>query len=257
MDEQAINYRREFLKSPHHAALGLLTLGLGFLSAQVLGLIAGATLYLLGWIYLPDLPLFRRWVDRRHETARRLAEEQKVAEFVQRRDSLLHSLSPADRDRYGRLAQVCADIETARADTPAGSPEPAADPRLRKLDELMWTYLRLVSIEESLRQFLETEGRERVPDLLKEAEAEAARLNAEIESLKAKGNTGLLETRQRYLGSRLERPRGPAQAPAAQRTGPRQPRSGRLRTGAPRPANQTAPRRCHRHQKRRDSHRPD
>jgi hypothetical protein len=63
----------------------------------------------------------------------------------------------------------------------------------------------LLSIEESLGQFLETEGRERVPELLKEAEAEAARLNGEIESLKAKGNTALLETKQRYLGSRLER----------------------------------------------------
>ena len=65
MDEQAPNYHREFLKSPQHAALGLLTLGLGFLSAQLLPLIAGATLYTLGWIYLkknlPDnaLELFK------------------------------------------------------------------------------------------------------------------------------------------------------------------------------------------------------
>jgi hypothetical protein len=205
MDEEATNYRREFLGSPHHAALGLLTLGLGFLSAQLLPLIAGVTLYLLGWIYLPDLPLFRRWVDRRHEAARRLAEEQKIAEFLRRRDALLRSLSPADRQRYECLAQVCTDIEAARADTPPGSAEPAADPRLRKLDELMWTYLRLLSIEESLGQFLETEGRERVPDLLKDAEAEAARLNGEIESLKAKGNAAVIETKQRYLGSRMER----------------------------------------------------
>ena len=67
MDTQAPNYHREFFKSPHHAALALLTLGLGFLSAQVLGLIAGATAYVLGWIYLPDLAFFRRWVDRRNE----------------------------------------------------------------------------------------------------------------------------------------------------------------------------------------------
>ena len=30
MEEQAPNYRGEFLPSPHHAALGLLTLGAGF-----------------------------------------------------------------------------------------------------------------------------------------------------------------------------------------------------------------------------------
>ncbi len=71
MDEQAPNYHREFLKSPQHAALGLLTLGLGFMSGMMLPLIAGATCYTLGWIYLPDLPFFRRWVDRRHDAAKR------------------------------------------------------------------------------------------------------------------------------------------------------------------------------------------
>ena len=73
MEEQAPNYRSEFLPSPHHAALGVLTLGLGFLSANLLGLIVGGTLYALGWIYLPDLAFFRSWVDRRGATARRAA----------------------------------------------------------------------------------------------------------------------------------------------------------------------------------------
>ena len=63
MDAPPPNYHREFLKSPQHAALGLLTLGAGFMSGMILPLIAGATVYTLGWIYLPDLPFFRRWVD--------------------------------------------------------------------------------------------------------------------------------------------------------------------------------------------------
>ena len=205
MDDQAPNYRREFLRSPHHAAFGLFTLGLGFLSANLLGLIVGGTLYTLGWIHLPDMPFFRRWVDRRHETARRAAEAQKVAEFVRRRDALLDSLSSSRRERYSRLAAVCRDIETASADNPLASPDPASDPRLRKLDELMWTYLRLLGIEESLEQFLETERREDLPGILKDAEAEAARLTGEVDALKAKGDNGSLETRRRYLGSRLER----------------------------------------------------
>ena len=74
MDEQAPDYRKEFFKSPHHAVFGLLTLGIGFLSANLLGLIAGATAYTLGWIYLPDLSFFRRWVDKRHEAVRRAAD---------------------------------------------------------------------------------------------------------------------------------------------------------------------------------------
>jgi hypothetical protein len=205
MEEQPPNYHGEFLKSPHHAALGLLTLGLGFLSAQILPLIAGATLYALGWIYLPDLPFFRRWVDRRQDSAKRAAEGQKVAEFVRRREALLLSLSPDRRERYNRLAAVCHDIETASADNLLASADPTTDPRLRKLDELMWTYLRLLGIEESLDQFLATERGENVPGLAKEAEAEVTKLNGEVESLKAKGNTAMLDTRQRYLSSRMER----------------------------------------------------
>src|SRR5262249_58500173 len=112
---------------------------------------------------------------------------------------------PSRQERYQRLTQVCRDIETAGADNLLASAEPATDPRLRKLDELMWTYLRLLGIEESLERFLETERREDVPGVLREAEAEANRLNSEVEALKAKGDSQALDTRQRYLGSRLER----------------------------------------------------
>jgi hypothetical protein len=205
MQDQAPNYHAEFFKSPHHAALGLLTLGLGFLSAQLLGLIVGLTAYVLGWIYIPGLPFFRRWVDHRHDATKQAGEAQKVAEFLQRRDTLIRSLSPERRERYNRLAQVCRDIETASADNLLASPDPNTDPRLRKLDELMWTFLRLLGIEQSLEQFLECERRENVQALLKDAEAEAARLNSEMEALKAKGGDATLETKQRYLGSRLER----------------------------------------------------
>jgi hypothetical protein len=205
MDEQAPNYRSEFFKSPHHAALGLLTLGIGFLAANVLSLIVGGTLYALGWVYLPDMGFFRRWVDRRHEKARRALDEQKIAAFVQRRDALIASLSPSRRERYSRLAAVCNDIETAGAENLLASADPATDPRLRKLDELMWTFLRLLGIEESLETFLETERRENLPDILKDAEAEATRLMSEVEALKAKGPSASLEGKQRYLSSRLER----------------------------------------------------
>jgi len=205
MDEQPPNYHREFFKSPHHAALGLLTLGGGFMGGALLPLIAGVTLYVLGWIYLPDLPFFRRWVEGRFDQTKRAAEAARLAEFVQRRETLLRSLASERRARYNRLAQVCRDIESASADGALASGDAASDPRLRKLDELMWTYLRLLGIEESLERFLETERGENVPGILKDAEAEANRLNSEIETLKSKGGDPTLETKQRYLGSRLER----------------------------------------------------
>ena len=205
MDTSAPNYRHEFWTSPHHAGLGVLTLGVGFLSGNLLGLIVGGTLYAIGWIFGPDLPFFCSWVDRRNEAARRAVELQRIAEFVQRRDALLDSLSSSRRERYARLAAVCRDIETAGADNLLATADPSTDPRLRKLDELMWTYLRLLGIEESLEKFLESERQDDLPGVLKEAEAEAKRLSAELDSLKAGGNSAGLETKQRYLGSRLER----------------------------------------------------
>src|SRR5580765_5701343 len=113
MEEQAPKYRAEFLKSPYHAALGFLTLGAGFMSGMILPLIAGATVYTLGWIYLPDLPFFRRWVDRRREAAKREEELRKVSEFALRRQSMVSSITSERRARYTALAQVCRDIETA------------------------------------------------------------------------------------------------------------------------------------------------
>jgi len=205
MEPSTPNYRSDFFKSPHHVVFGLLTLGLGFISAAALPLIAGVTCYALGWIYLPDMNFFQSWVNRRNERQTQAAEAQKIAEFIQRRDALVASLSTERRERYVRLTMVCRDIEKAGKDQALSSPDPATDPRLRKLDELMWTYLRLLGIEESLARFLETEKHENVPELLQEAEAELARLNAEIEDLKAKGNTATIETKQRYLGSRMDR----------------------------------------------------
>src|SRR5512141_2551195 len=121
MDEQSPAYRSEFLRSPHHVVFGLLTLGLGFLSAEMLPLIAGATIYALGWVYLPDFGFFKRWVDHRHDSARQAEEAQKVAEFVRRRDALLASLTPQRRERYVLLSRVCHDIETASAESALAS----------------------------------------------------------------------------------------------------------------------------------------
>src|SRR5207237_1038722 len=175
------------------------------LSAELVPLILGVTIYVLGWIYLPDMGFFRRWVDRRSDSAKRAGEAEKVADFVRRRDGLINSLSYETRLRYSQLAQVCRDIETASADNLLASADPSTDPRLRKLDELMWTFLRLLGIEESLEEFLQTERRENVPATLREAEEQVKQLTAEVESLKAKGDNAALDTRQRYLGSRQER----------------------------------------------------
>ena len=205
MENQEPNYHREFLKSPHHVWLGLLTLGAGFLLANPLTLIAGATAYALGWIYFPDLGAFKKWVDNRNQASTRAAAMAQVEEFLKRREALLNALAPSRRGRYMDLAAVCRDIETATGESPLAAQEPGSDTRLRKLDELMWTYLRLLGIEESLERFLETERREELPLVVQEAEGQASLLSQEIDSLKAKGGSSSLEAKQRLLSSRLER----------------------------------------------------
>src|SRR6185312_14535520 len=208
MTEKPISYRGEFLKSPHHAALALVTLGGGFiLSASMpIALLVGVAAYALGWIYMPDMPFFRHWVDRRGKAIEDAAAQAQVVKFVQQRDALIASLMSASRSRYESLAAVCRDIEAASADSPLTPDNPDDDPRLRKLDELMWTYLRLLSIEDSLKEFLETERREDVPGIVKNAEAEMAQLTADFEDLKKKGvSVAVLDPKERLIDSKLER----------------------------------------------------
>jgi DNA repair exonuclease SbcCD ATPase subunit len=77
---------------------------------------------------------------------------------------------------------------------------------LRKLDELMWTFLRMLTIEEALDRFLETERRDDVPRLGKDGEGELAALTADLEALKRqKADPGIIESKQRLISSRLER----------------------------------------------------
>ena len=199
------DHRALFLKSPHHLGLACLTIGLGLASASILGIMLGGAAYALGWIYLPDTAWFRNWVGSRREEDRRASEAAQVAEFVRRRDGLLDALSPQRRELYEALASVCRDIERASADSPMASENPGEDPRLRKLDELMWTYLRLLGIEESLESFVGEERGEDVPGLLRDAEAQAKAVGAEVAAQQAKGDGPELESKKRLFASMAER----------------------------------------------------
>ena len=179
---------RDFLTSPHHAIMALATLGVGFLAAEPLYLIAGVTAYVVGWVFVPGMPLFQRYLEHQGEAARLAAESGELAQFNARRDALIDSLTPARRDRYFALAKVCQEIGAT-----------ADDPRVRKIEELMWTFLRLLTMEQSLAQFLESETRDDVPKLLADAREEVARLRAEIAAL---GTGDARDAKERLLTSR-------------------------------------------------------
>src|SRR5687767_8592537 len=125
MDDRQTNYLKEFLKSPHHVWLGLLTVGSGFLLANPLALIAGTTAYALGWLYLPDMALFKKWVNHRTDKERHAAAQAQVDEFLRRRESLLSVLASSRRARYMELAAVCHDIEAATAESLLATQQPA------------------------------------------------------------------------------------------------------------------------------------
>jgi len=230
--------RREFLQSPHHAVMALATLGAGFASGEALYFILGAAAYVLGWVFVPDMPLFKNWVEGRQNMKRAAEAQGELAEFAARRDTLLGELTNARRRYYDELSNVCREIEHSAA----GQTD---DPRVFKLEELMWTFLRLLTIEQSLDQFLETEAREDVPGLLAAAKSEVDDLVAAVEALRRENRVSALEAKERLLESRRELVATLEKRADRHRAGKEQSRTGGFRAGAARPADQTHPRRFH------------
>ena len=193
---------RAFLQSPHHAVMALATLGAGFATGEPLYFVAGATAYVLGWVYVPDMAFFRRWMDKRATAETSATEAAELAQFKRRREALLNSLSSQLRERYHLLARVCRDIEKAAADTDDSSMNLSAETRLRKIDELMWMYLRLLSMQQSLQTFLESEKHEDLAGCIVEAEEEMRTLEAEVQAMSASAAS---DSKQRLLESRRDR----------------------------------------------------
>ncbi len=199
------SYRRAFWSSRHHLWLGLLTLGLGFASGEPLALIAGAVAYTLGLIFIPDFAFFRRAIDARENATRDSADATQLAAFQQQQEKLLAGLSTGRRTRYQQLLAVCRDIEAASAEGQAPG-ELDAQTRRGKLEELAWTYLRMLSVEQSLEVYLETERKEQVPGLVRTLESETQALATEVAALKrTHPGSATLAGKERLLTSRLER----------------------------------------------------
>ena len=116
MAEPTTSRWRAFLQSPHHAVMALATLGAGFATGEPLYFVAGATAYVLGWVYLPDMAFFRNWLEKRASAETSAAEAAEIAQFKRRREAMLNSISSQLRVRYHLLARVCRDILKASAD---------------------------------------------------------------------------------------------------------------------------------------------
>ena len=183
--------RQAFWKSPHHATLGLAALSCGVFGGG-LGAVLGVVLYVLGWVYLPDMNFFTRWREKKITEASEVERRAALGEFAAQRDALLSQLTTDRRNQYNKFVETCRNIAMGQ------------DPRAAKLEEMQWTFLRLLGIEQTLEVFLEGERRDGVPILLSEAEAEVMALEQEVERLKAARLAGLA-AREKLLESRRGR----------------------------------------------------
>ena len=183
-----------FLQGPHHAVHGARDGRRRFRNRRtVVSRCSEPPPTSLGWIYLPDMGFFRRWVEKRKnaaaESAARIARSPRS---LKKRDAVLAALSVAfARALPRRSRQVCRDIETGRRGERSNLRHRTSrsDTRLRKLDELMWMYLRLLSTEQSLETFLESEDREDLPGEVAAAEEELRRHERRTGAAQASGSS--------------------------------------------------------------------
>jgi hypothetical protein len=187
---------KTFAKSPHHAWLALLTLGIGVATLSGIGCVAGAAAYALGWIYLPDSPLLKRWINARKQGD----ESAKLRDFLLRRRQIYDALRPASRKRYDALSR---DIEALQDEYTRDHRLDRAlvQQRNERLSNLAWTYLRLLHTGEMLDRFAETEDAAAL-------EKQIAVLENEISALAPGTQPGLADSLQARLGplkSRLQK----------------------------------------------------
>jgi hypothetical protein len=189
---------KAFAKSPHHAWLGLITLGAGLATVSTIGLVAGLAAYALGWIYLPDSRLFKNWL-----AARKQGDEgAKLRDFLYQRRQIYDALRSPVRARYDRLAAEIGELQEAFRRDPRLNPEIVRQ-RSERLSNLAWTYLRLLHTGEMLDHLIETENPA-------ELENKIAAMEKEVGAIEPGSKAGLVESMQsrlESLKSRLEKRR--------------------------------------------------
>jgi hypothetical protein len=189
---------RAFAKSPHHAWLALLTLGAGLAMLAPIPAIAGAALYALGWIYLPDSKIFNNWLARRSGAA----DGQKLQQFIQQRARIYDDLRTTAKTRYDTLATNIQALQKEFQADQRLSGELLRQ-RTERLSNLAWTYLRLLHTGEMLDRFIESENPAELENQIASVEKELAALDPSRTSLAES-----LQARLASMKTRLEKRQG-------------------------------------------------
>ena len=215
-NERNINYLREFFFSKYNGILAGSTIGIGFLSAHIFLFVVGVVAYGLGLMFIHDSPWFQNKVNAKYDEAEKIVKLQQMEDFKFRRVKFLSNLSSSRKAKYMELVNVGKAIEQATAEA-CNDPENCMGSRLCKIDELIWTYLKLLSIEQSLEVFLESERDDDLPSEMKNIESNLRAIADAITNLKKDPvtNANAIISRERLfnsyvankevLGKRLER----------------------------------------------------
>lgn len=189
---------KAFAKSPHHAWLGLLTLGAGLASVSGIGIVAGAAAYALGWIYLPDSRLFRNWLAKR----KRGDEDGKLRDFLFKRRQIYDALRSPNRERYDALAR---EIESLRTEFGRDHrlDREIVRHRCERLSNLAWTYLRLIHTGEMLDRFIESEDPDELAGKIGAMEKELAGIDPGTRSSLAESLAARIGSMKARLEKRL------------------------------------------------------
>jgi len=196
-----INYYNEYKKSKLHLYVACGTIGLGLVIASWLSLIIGVVAYGLSWLFLPDMKFFQDKVNAKYKNIENQKNQSLIQEFNTKRNKMINALSYDRAKKYLELSDICKEIEKSTLET-ISSQDAATDIRLRKIDELMFTYLKLLGIEESLQSFIKTTEHEDIPEEIEDSKKDVQRVQAEIDKIKddpTKGNT--LDAKNRLLNS--------------------------------------------------------
>ena len=189
-----------FFRSPHHAWLALLTLGIGLASANVPGMIAAAAAYALGWIFLPDSRWFREWVQKRSDAAGEQASALTMAKFDQERAEVYRQLSPSGKKAYDQLARAVEEVRSGSGG--------AESPHAGRLGQLAWTYLRLLLTRETLDRFCEKEKSSEIEEEIADAKAEVDALEVRARAAQDRGDAAEAGSTERLLQSKRSRVTG-------------------------------------------------
>lgn len=202
---EGIDYFKEFVKSKLHMYFGGACLGFAIISGNWFILILCAVVYGLGLTFLHDFPFFQKKIDAKYQAIIDEKQAQEVQKFKDNRDKQVTSLTKTNRDKYIALSLICKEIEKSTIEQ-NGNTDDASNMRLRKLDELMFTYLKLLTIEQTLDVFVQSEKEDSTTDDITSTENMIMSVNKELEKLQGNPSASrTIDGKQRLLASYNDR----------------------------------------------------